>query len=176
MTVKCCLCDKEVEDKFSNNALPVQDGRCCMECNLRLVVPARAVISKKTRFLEDVQKRERCPIGGDAPDCAGVYVVWERGIEDPLYVGETANIKARMVDIKNTWNHSLRKKLALKEFGIKLVSGKFPDDVEKRLDDFMRDSISVSYFPVSFGRKEFEEATIAHYPNMLNSPSLRGKK
>ncbi len=39
--VKCSLCDKEILDKESNNAEPVNDGRCCYDCNLEIVIPTR---------------------------------------------------------------------------------------------------------------------------------------
>lgn len=43
--MKCCLCGKKIEVKLGwskgNNALPLKDGRCCDECNLLKVIPAR---------------------------------------------------------------------------------------------------------------------------------------
>ena len=41
---KCCLCSKEVEC-YGNNPSPIQtqneDDKCCDECNLAKVIPAR---------------------------------------------------------------------------------------------------------------------------------------
>jgi hypothetical protein len=43
--MKCSICDKEIPAVGSwtsgNNAQPVNDGRCCNECNMSVVVPAR---------------------------------------------------------------------------------------------------------------------------------------
>ena len=37
----CSICGKEITDEFSNNAQPVNDGRCCGYCNRTVVIPAR---------------------------------------------------------------------------------------------------------------------------------------
>lgn len=43
--MKCCICNEEIPvvgdwDK-GNDAWPVRDGRCCNQCDLVWVVPAR---------------------------------------------------------------------------------------------------------------------------------------
>lgn len=48
---RCCICDGHIEPlrddsgevvwEGGNNALPVQDGRCCDNCNMTVVIPAR---------------------------------------------------------------------------------------------------------------------------------------
>lgn len=37
----CSICGKKITDEFSNNAQPVNNGRCCNKCNREVVVPAR---------------------------------------------------------------------------------------------------------------------------------------
>ncbi len=37
----CSICDNKIDDKFGNNAEPVNDGRCCNDCNSTVVIPAR---------------------------------------------------------------------------------------------------------------------------------------
>ena len=37
----CSICGKEITDEFSNNAEPVNSGRCCNACNRNVVIPAR---------------------------------------------------------------------------------------------------------------------------------------
>lgn len=44
--MNCCFCNKEIDEKYSNNAEPLSSGRCCSECNLKKVVPYRLSISK----------------------------------------------------------------------------------------------------------------------------------
>ncbi len=39
--MKCCICGEQIEEVFSNNALPIKDGRCCNTCNDVYVIPAR---------------------------------------------------------------------------------------------------------------------------------------
>ena len=37
---KCCIC-KDLNYGWGNNASPVKKGRCCDNCNLNKVIPAR---------------------------------------------------------------------------------------------------------------------------------------
>ena len=49
--MECCICKKEIEKQYTkegvmfwdqgNNAQPIDDGRCCNECNATIVIPAR---------------------------------------------------------------------------------------------------------------------------------------
>lgn len=40
--ITCCKCGKKVLEKESHNACPlVENGRCCTECNMKYVIPAR---------------------------------------------------------------------------------------------------------------------------------------
>ena len=36
----CSICNKEY-DEYGNNAEPINDGRCCDNCNATVVIPAR---------------------------------------------------------------------------------------------------------------------------------------
>jgi DNA-directed RNA polymerase subunit RPC12/RpoP len=45
--MKCVICGKEFEG-YGNNPWPVKSrGRCCDECNLNVVIPARLKMVKK---------------------------------------------------------------------------------------------------------------------------------
>ena len=37
----CSICGKHIENEFSHNAQPVNDGRCCIICNYKTVLPTR---------------------------------------------------------------------------------------------------------------------------------------
>ena len=37
----CSICGRKVEGEYSHNAQPINDGRCCIECNALKVMPAR---------------------------------------------------------------------------------------------------------------------------------------
>ena len=39
--INCSICGEEILELYSNNAWPVNDGRCCGECNGLHVIPAR---------------------------------------------------------------------------------------------------------------------------------------
>ena len=39
--MNCSICNNEINDEFGNNAEPVNDGRCCNDCNSTVVIPAR---------------------------------------------------------------------------------------------------------------------------------------
>jgi hypothetical protein len=38
--MKCSICNKDIEG-YGNNAKPVNNDRCCDECNVMVVIPAR---------------------------------------------------------------------------------------------------------------------------------------
>lgn len=56
--MKCCICRKEA-GKYGNNALPLIDGLCCDDCNIRKVVPARLELlrSQQNKGIKEVFKR-----------------------------------------------------------------------------------------------------------------------
>lgn len=37
----CSICGETIENEYSHNAQPVNDGRCCIICNYKVVLPAR---------------------------------------------------------------------------------------------------------------------------------------
>lgn len=52
--MKCSICQNEIPVKqggwsSGNNAQPVNDGRCCDECNAEVVIPARLALFDRTR-------------------------------------------------------------------------------------------------------------------------------
>ena len=42
--MKCCICKKEIENENGNNAQPVKKGRCCNDCNTKIVLRKRIEI------------------------------------------------------------------------------------------------------------------------------------
>ncbi len=58
--MKCSICFGEIEKvggwDQGNNAQPVNDGRCCGECNSTVVIPARMMLMSQ-RFLAASGKR-----------------------------------------------------------------------------------------------------------------------
>lgn len=46
----CCLCGRPIGDLFGNNPWPLvkdENARCCNECNMSKVIPARIELIKK---------------------------------------------------------------------------------------------------------------------------------
>lgn len=47
---KCSICGKYIKNEFSNNAQPVNNGRCCTICNDTIVIPKRLEIILRERY------------------------------------------------------------------------------------------------------------------------------
>jgi hypothetical protein len=45
---ECVFCDVEIEG-YGNNSQPLQKGRCCNDCNKKLVIPFRIQSFKKEK-------------------------------------------------------------------------------------------------------------------------------
>lgn len=116
------------------------------------------------------------------PNEPGVYVVWEKGEENPVYVGETGNIRERMGDFKNTLNHTLRRTVGRENFkhaeGFEAATSKkkFPEHIEKLVDDYFRENLTVSCLPTYLGRKEFEEYIIDKFNLKYKREEKRRKR
>lgn len=42
--LRCCLCGKDI-DGYGNNPFPLKEkGKCCSECNMKYVLPARIAL------------------------------------------------------------------------------------------------------------------------------------
>lgn len=55
--LKCCLCDSVIY-RYGHNALPLEDGRCCDNCNWTKVIPYRiAVLTNREKREENEQSK-----------------------------------------------------------------------------------------------------------------------
>jgi len=43
---KCSICNWLLTDAFDHNAEPVNSGRCCDECNTKVVIPYRIMVAQ----------------------------------------------------------------------------------------------------------------------------------
>ena len=105
---------------------------------------------------------------------AGVYMLFDK--EKVIYIGESANLKERMKEIKRTINHTFRRKLGKHLFkNAQLEKGKFNPEIEDVLNSYFLENISVSAIEVLFGRTEIESNLIKKYEELdiLNSKSKR---
>jgi hypothetical protein len=44
---RCSICQRIVMEQYGNNAHPVNDGKCCDECDWLVVIPARIRLVKE---------------------------------------------------------------------------------------------------------------------------------
>ena len=52
---KCCICGGPL-GKYGNNAEPVADGKCCDDCNLDVVIPARLNAAKSNKVIDEAKE------------------------------------------------------------------------------------------------------------------------
>ena len=50
--MKCCICDNEIEVEPNgwdegNNAMPLKDGRCCDECNGKVIMERVRIMERR---------------------------------------------------------------------------------------------------------------------------------
>lgn len=108
------------------------------------------------------------------PEKSGVYAIFEDS--KLIYIGETAELQARMREIRRTYNHTLRKKIGKFRFSENLIGNKFSEEIESKLDMYMCEHLTIAFHALSFGRTEVESKLVEKYKDQLiNSPSLRGK-
>ena len=113
-----------------------------------------------------------------APSGPGIYFVLHK--DQIVYVGESANIKKRMKDLRNTYNHTLRRKLgkALFEnhehYTVSSSFKKYHPVLEEEITNYASKELKVAYFELKIGRKEIEHAflTNGNLP-IYNSKSTR---
>jgi hypothetical protein len=103
----------------------------------------------------------------------GCYIAWEKG--EIVYVGETADLNARMKDLGSTYNHIFRIHIGRKIIGRDVdSSGKYSPDEEKKIDQYFQRNITLACIPVNLGRKELEERMVQKYCKTLyNKPKKR---
>ena len=112
------------------------------------------------------------------PTKPGVYMIFEG--EKLVYVGETGNIRKRMVDLLDSRHHTLRRSLGKchfsKEKGYKIASSKhkFPEHIEHKIAEWMEKKLRICSLPITVGRKELEERIQDKHREKLYN--LRGRR
>lgn len=117
------------------------------------------------------------------PDAPGVYLIWNKA-DELVYVGETANLRARMRDIGRTYNHSCRRKVGGLEFKGTLdpKTDLYSPEIEGLTTAFFKDELKVAFAEVTIGRKELEFFFMAEHHSdpkfwpKYNGTLKRGKK
>ena len=100
----------------------------------------------RNRIREIIQKIPKKP---------GVYIVFKEN--QPIYVGESRDIRARYKDMHNTLNHTLRRAIGHKISGEHASSkNKFSDKTETDLDNYFK-TCEFGFMEVNFGRVELQD-------------------
>ena len=111
---------------------------------------------------------------GEFPRVAGVYAIFDS--RKLVYIGETANLKERMKDVRRTINHTFRRKLCKQLYkDATLVNGKYDSETELKLNEYCCANISFSYKEINYGRLEIESYLIHNNKGLLNTPGKRNK-
>lgn len=130
------------------------------------------LLSKNSRKIELTREWTR-----KFPREAGVYVIREG--KKICYVGETGSIRGRMADLLNTRNHVIRRSIGHTEFANhaqfeKATSQKnFHSDIEKLLQNWLTEKLTISILVVDIGRKELEEVLFDKYKPKYNNKGKR---
>ena len=62
--LKCSICGNEIIPnsigwKYGNNSFPINEGRCCDECKLNIVLPRRMVDLKNEREVKENEHKNK---------------------------------------------------------------------------------------------------------------------
>lgn len=100
------------------------------------------------------------------PPKPGCYLIREKGVI--RYIGETRNLRARMMESKRTYNHTLKSYIGKQLFG-RWEGGRtrYSDDEEEKINNYLSKHVTIAFLIVNFGRKELEEQMVKNYRNVL---------
>lgn len=113
-------------------------------------------------------------------DEAGVYAL--KRDNQLIYVGETGNLRGRMLDLLDSRQHSVRRTLGGHLYGdregfVKATpSRKFPPQFEQLLNEYITTNLMVAYVVVPIGRKELEELVDGGMGTSEHRLNKRGKR
>ncbi len=116
------------------------------------------------------------------PEEGGVYAAWETGESKPVYVGESKCLRNRMRDLLDSRHHILRHYIGEENFahieGFEKADSKnkFPPHIEKAVQEWITEKISIAVLPVKLGRVEVEEHLIDIHPPKYNRMGKRKPK
>jgi len=92
--LKCSICGKYHNDPFGHNALPINKGTCCKECNIQKVVPAR--------LMKDIEEKQKKLMHKQLAELISMYDITSA---DALVNDEYAILKVAIVDDEEDCPH-----------------------------------------------------------------------
>lgn len=109
----------------------------------------------------------------EIPEAPGVYLLIDSE-KVVLYVGESANLKSRLKELKLTYKHPARRKIGEIYCKLLKIDGKnrFSEECEKMLNEFFKQNITVKYMELSIGRLDVEDYLRYEYSNLKGSKLL----
>ena len=51
--MKCSICGNTINDKYGNNAQPINDGRCCDDCNISVIIERIKEMSNDNKWIDN---------------------------------------------------------------------------------------------------------------------------
>lgn len=110
----------------------------------------RSDVQQRLKVLESARRaapRRRlcCDVdwARDVSPLAGVYAIWDTQSGQPVYVGETSGLLARMGDLGRTLNHTFRR-IARKKLNAASAT-------ESALNALLADRFEIAFLAVEFG-------------------------
>lgn len=98
----CSICNKHITNEFSNNAWPINEGRCCNDCNNSIVIPRRIeemtgkriVMSKLEEYWNGVEIDRQIftvllRLKNDEGELTNEYIVTRDGYEIRRFITST---------------------------------------------------------------------------------------
>lgn len=138
------------------------------------------VIEHYSKELMDNAKRSPMSLtrawASSFPKDAGIYAIFLQN--EIVYIGETGMISARLRDLLDSRNHTLRRNMGKAFFSDKegyqdaSTSKKFPPHIETMVNDVL-EKMTVAVLPVALGRAEIEEYLVEKYRPVFNSKTKR---
>lgn len=109
----------------------------------------------------------------------GVYVLKEG--DDIVYVGETGDLKGRMTDLLDSRHHTVRRTIgerfysSIDGFQMTTTKKKFPEHIERLVNEHICTRLDLAFIEVKLGRKELEEYVVNSI-TLVSRLNKRGKR
>ncbi len=141
----------------------------------------KSYLENREKVLINRRNRKKIKLSRDwvnkLPAEPGIYVVFENN--KVVYVGETGNIRGRMKDLLDSRHHILRRNIGRYNFSNEpnyenaTTKKRFPEHIEKKVNQWLEKKTKVSILPLKIGRKELEETLVRKYNPKYNKRGQR---
>lgn len=125
-----------------------------------MTVTDREILNFVITFEQELFASEKIPFSRDKgwsskfPYKAGIYAIYDHG--ELIYIGESANLKLRMQEIKRTYNHSIKRILNNRHYKGVLEGRVYSAEIEEKLNQHLLEHVTFAAKELNFGRLEME--------------------